>query len=243
MSRSLIITWAILIASNTYAQFKEFTFNVGVSNNGQVNHIDRFVYDGFSPSGSHKYSEEKIKFDFWSEVQLKDDWYLTLKTGFGHRTDSYRWNDQGSKGQANQNFKEFALGFNYKVSVKRVDLSTGISFPYFKVSDYDRQDTYVGSNAYGFIYHIKGGNAFGISSISSIRLRIISNLYVYTNVSIGYLKTKIGGHVKSSTDYTDPQTVDEFIEFDGLFYGTSQITNPEFSIGVGYKLKFASEKK
>jgi hypothetical protein len=102
-SRFLVGAFVIFHSISTFSQKREFSFSVGVSNNGQMN-VDRYLYDGFTPSGPLKYKENKFKLDLWGEAQLKGDLFLTLKGGFGKRVDSFDWDDQGSEVQRNSNW-------------------------------------------------------------------------------------------------------------------------------------------
>jgi hypothetical protein len=142
-----------------------------------------------------------------------------------------------------QRFKEIAIGLSYKVNVKRLYFSTGISFPYHKISDFDVLDTYVGSNAYTYSKTVKGGAAYGINNVSSVNVRVVSSLFLYARFSIGFLKTKIGGHIKDSTDYVDPLTPDSSFVANVSFYESNQISNPEFSIGLGYTFESRNKTK
>jgi len=215
-----------------FSQQSAHFVSASISNNGQLNDITSdFYYDDFSGAHSiqHSHVLNATKFNLHYEYLTSKPISFSLKIGYCKRQDSFSdLTPNYYEINVEQTYFSSLLGSRYLLSSNKFQFSSGLELAYFYVSSYDESSHSSAANSYSYI--TDGGNAFGINSVTSLKLFLSNKIFLISEMAFGFLSYDLGGN----SNYTDLNTGESQITIHRIKLTT--VSKPELYLGIGLKL-------
>lgn len=212
---------------------------------GDLNHFDKdvsdfYFFNGFNPGDDTKtFDQEIFQFKLNYELQLKNNLFFGTRVGYGFRNENYIVGNQGDRdpiGTEKIDMYNLSFFLGKSWSLKKLEFGVGLEIPFYMVSQF--KETYKLNSpdrVYNFRRLLEGGDIFGVCLLSRIKWQIWKELFISTDVSIGYLKYDLGGIWKWETleDYPNGNLYEDEFQRE---YKLAKISKPSFQFGIGINL-------
>lgn len=250
MKKNIFIYTLYFSAFTIFSQSKEridstskcHLFTLSYSNNGQINNeINEFYFfkGSYTPNDDvFSYQQNEYKLNLQYEYVTKKMFSFHGKFGYSNRKDVYEISNwTPANGNKKQNYMNFSLGAKYIYQIGKLQFSTGLEIPYYRISDY--KEKFISNDPNLNIestIHIDGGSAVGLNNISSVKLFVSKSFFISTDLTFGILKFNLGGQTYETIYYQDPILIQNSLPYNST-YDKITISKPELYFGIGFKFE------
>lgn len=228
---------------------QRFDVSFGLANLGQIDRTIEKFYTVDYPDGflDEEYinliKSRKIQYNLGFAYQLKNDFKLRLRAGYGQ---FYTYRDQNFSNSSitrteDQSVFEITPSIAYCKSFDRISLQTGIEIPFYSVSAYRFKSHTLVYDTVGLLLNESFGATTydpgfitGINQFVRLEFNLCKSIALYAEMNFGLLYAHLGDQYvrESKITYPDATTYTETFDktYSNIFFSPPQM---QFGLKVG----------